>query len=72
MTGVRLRYSIYDPAQRVYLRRLERPTGDSAQTVTEWTRKPAQAMRFPGAKSAAAVARLLGCVVKNAKGEIIG
>lgn len=68
---MKLRYSVYDAANLVYLKRLERPTGGSA-TVTEWTRKPAQAMRFPGAKSAAAVARLLGCVVMNAKGEIIG
>lgn len=68
---MKLRYRVYDPARRAWLRRLERPTGDSDQTVTDWTRNPEKALMFPGAKSARAVARLLGCAVINARGERI-
>ena len=69
------RYTVYDTEKREYLQRVETPDGDQARIVTYWTRDPAEAARFPGVKSAAAVVRMLGSysqfAVKNAKGEII-
>lgn len=71
-----LRYTVYDTHRRQWLRRIERPTGENHRIVTDWTRDAAEAARFPGARTAAAVVRMLGgypeFVVKNAKGEIIG
>ena len=69
------RYTVYDTEKREYLQRITAPTGDHAAVVTEWTKDPEKAARFPGVKSASAVVRMLGCysqfVVKNAKGEVI-
>lgn len=70
------RYTVYDTSRRMYLRRIERPTGSPDAIVTDWTRDVAEAAKFPGVKTAAAVVRMLGCysdfVIKNARGEIIG
>lgn len=72
-----LKYTVYDTERRRYLQRVTAPTGDrNTAIVTEWTRDPAEAARFPGVKSAESVVRLLGSysniVIKNARGEIIG
>ena len=71
-----LRYTVYDTMRREYLERITAPTGDNRAVVTEWTKDPERAAKFPGVKSAAAVVRVLGSysqfVVKNAKGEVIG
>lgn len=71
------RYTVYDTRRREYLLRITAPTGNrETAVVTEWTKDPEQAARFQGAKTAAAVVRMLGnysqFVVKNAKGEVIG
>lgn len=70
------RYTVYDTSRRMYLRRIERPTGSPDAIVTDWTRDPTEAARFPGVRTAMAVVRMLGSysefVVKNARGEIIG
>ena len=70
------RYTVFDTERRVYLERISAPTGDSRAVVTDWTKRPDKAARFPGVKSAAAVVRMLGSynqfVIKNAKGEVIG
>lgn len=70
-----LRYTVYDTEKREYLVQITAPTGSTDAVVTEWTKHPEKAARFPGVKSASAVVRMLGSysqfVVKNAKGEII-
>lgn len=73
----RLRYSIYDTTQKKYLSEFHRPVDKLDAAVTNWTRKPQYAMRFPGSKSARSVAKWLGenshggCVVLNARGNMI-
>lgn len=73
----KLRYSIYDVAAKKYLSEFHRPVSEVDVAVTNWTRKPQCAMRFPGTKSARNVARWLddnshgGCIVLNAKGNIV-
>ena len=72
-----LRYTIFDTAQQKFLFQFHKPVDKLDAAVTGWTRKREQAMRFPGAKSARGVATWLdanrhgGCVVLNAKGEIV-
>ena len=74
---MKFRYSIYDTTQKKYLSEFHRPVDKLDAAVTNWTRKPQSAMRFPGAKSARCVARWLGenshggVVVLNARGNMI-
>ena len=73
----KLRYTIFDTVQKKYLSEFHRPVNEVDAAVTNWTRKPQSAMRFPGAKSARGVARWLGenshggVVVLNARGNMI-
>ena len=56
----KLRYAIYDTRHRCWLLRVEMPTGDADHVVTLWKKAAAEALRFPGVKSAAARLRKLG------------
>lgn len=65
------RYAIYDTFHRVYLLRVELPTGEAGLTYTLWTRNAAEALRFPGAKSARRMLGQLGArdaVIINGRG----
>lgn len=71
------RYTVYDAANKKWLRGIQKPVEQCDAAVTWWTRNPEKAMRFPGTKSARGIARWLdgeahgGCLVLNAKGEIV-
>lgn len=72
----KLRYTVYDAERREYLRRAERPDDRDDALVTDWTRHPARALRFPGVKSAARMVAKLGrygqFVILNQRGEVVG
>ena len=74
---MKLRYTIFDTVTRRYLCTFHRPVEKLDAAVTQWTRYKEKALRFPGVKSARGVARWLdtdecgGCVVMNARGEIV-
>lgn len=73
----KLRYTVYDASEEKWLASYKKPVRGCDAAVTRWTRNPELAMRFPGTKSARGVARWLdmnrhgGCIVLNAKGEIV-
>jgi hypothetical protein len=76
---VKLRYTVYDTWRGEYLRELllmRTDTGGSEVVGMEGTRRAAEAMRFPGVKSARQIIGKLGggaeYVVINAKGDICG
>lgn len=72
-----MRYTVFDEAQRKWLAAFHRPEKQCDAAVTRWTRRPEQAMRFPGVKSARGVARWIDAgelgkvVVRNARGEAV-
>lgn len=73
------RYSIYDTFREEYLQELlmmRTDDGGYAVVGMKGTRDPAEAMRFPGVKSAESVRMRLGAwselVILNAKGVIVG
>ena len=73
------RYSIYDTFRREYLQELllmRTDDGGFAVVGMKGTRDPAEALRFPGIKSAEGVRVRLGAwselVILNAKGVIVG
>ena len=76
---MKMRYRLYDSAQRKWLAGYQVPDAGCDVAVTQWTRKPENAMRFPGVKSARSVARRIvanaqaegECVVVNARGRVI-
>lgn len=73
----RPRYAIYDTVQRRYLASFKKPVKGVDAAVTQWTRFPEYAQRFPGVKSARGVAEWLdcqkygGCVIINSRGDIV-
>lgn len=76
---MKLRYAIYDTYRGEYLRELllmRTDTGGHQVIGMEGTRRVAEAMRFPGVKSARQTIGKLGggaeYVVINAKGDIVG
>lgn len=76
---MKLRYAVYDTWRGEYLRELlTMRTDDGGYMVIgmEGTRRAAEAMRFPGVKSARQIIGKLGggaeYVVINAKGDICG
>lgn len=71
------RYAIYDTARRRYLLRVTLPDPDSPRVmITTWTEREAQALRFPGIKSAQGMLDRLGnwnnLVIINRRGGIVG
>ena len=70
----RPRYTIYDTFHRCWLLRVELPTGEADCVFTLWTKRQAEAQRFPGMKSARRKVRQLDrgvdCVIHNERGEI--
>ena len=72
----KLRYAIYDTWHKAWLRRMDVPVDGIGAAVTTWTRRPEEAQRFPGIKSADAMLGKLGrfseFVIVNGKGDIVG
>ena len=73
------RYAIYDTWRREYLKELllmRTDDGGYAVVGMEGTKDPAEALRFPGTKSAEQTRERLGAwselVILNARGEIVG
>ena len=69
------RYTVYDTEAGKYLERATEMPGWPGVLVTDWTRRPERAQRFPGVKSARRMVDKLGrdqaLVIKNERGEII-
>jgi len=69
------RYTVYDTEAGKYLQRATEMPGWPGVLVTDWTRRPERAQRFPGVKRARRMVDKLGrdqaLVIKNERGEII-
>ena len=73
----KMRYIVLDTTTQEYLASFHIPVATVDAAVTNWTPYIDLAMKFPGVRSAKNVARWLdgnrygGCVVLNAKGDIV-